>query len=263
MSIHPTALVDPAARIGDGVSIGPGAIIGPHVSIGDRCEIGPRVIIEGHTTLGEECRVYPSAYLGADPQDLRYKGEPTETHIGSHNVIREFVTVHRGTPHGRGKTTIGDRNLLMANTHIAHDCQLGDHNVLSNAATLAGHTTVGSFVTIGGVTAFHQFSRVGDYAFVGGCSAVSQDVPPYFMASGNHAVAIGVNKIGLSRRGFSPEEVRSLHIAFKIIYLRGKRLREALQEIETSWPDSPKVAALVEFIRASKRGILSYGKVSG
>jgi UDP-N-acetylglucosamine acyltransferase len=260
MPIHPTAIVDPSARLGAGVTVGPGAIIEAHVTIGDDCEIGPRAILTGHTTLGPRCRVYPSAVIGIEPQDLSYHGEPTEVHIGSDNVLREFTTIHRGTPHGRGQTVIGDRNFLMANSHVAHDCLLGNDNILANAATLAGHAQVGDYTNIGGLSALHQFTRIGSYAFIGGCSAVSQDIPPYHLAAGNRAVVTGLNRVGLQRRGFTEELVKILTECFKLLYLRNNPLEEALRIIEERHGAVPEAQNLVGFIRGSRRGIVRYGK---
>lgn len=259
-AIHPTAMVDSAATIHDSVTIGPGAIIGPDVTIGEDCEIRARVMITGKTTIGPRCAVFPSAIIGIEPQDLSYNGEATETIIGSDNIIREFTTIHRGTPKGRGRTVVGNHNFMMANTHIAHDCLVGDHNIFSNVSTLAGHVTIGNRVNVGGLSAMHQFTRVGDYAFVGGCSALSQDVPPSFMASGNLARAIGVNRIGLSRNGYDQAQTRVYLTAFKILYMRNRSLKAALAEIKEQFPESPEATKIIEFIESSKRGIVNYAR---
>lgn len=259
-TIHPTAMVSPQATLADSVTVGPGAIIEAPVTVGEDCEIGPYAIIQGHTTIGPRCRIYPSAIVGAEPQDFSYKGEPTETIIGNDNVLREFVTIHRGTAKSNGKTVIGSHNFMMAYTHVGHDSVIGDGNTLSNNSTLAGHSFLGSGIIIGGLSAIHQFCRIGDQAFIGGCSAVAQDIPPFFLASGNHAVTTGINKVGLQRKGKTEAEVRKLVNSFKIIYLRNKPLKEALDEIERTYGDHADVQKVLGFIRESKRGILRYGK---
>ncbi|HWI41346.1 MAG TPA: acyl-ACP--UDP-N-acetylglucosamine O-acyltransferase [Verrucomicrobiae bacterium] len=255
--IHPSAVVHPAARIAEGVEIGPFAVIGEHVSIGKGTVIGPHAVVEGWTEIGEENRIFQLASVGAIPQDLKYRGEPTRLKIGDRNTIREFATLHLGTVTGRNETTVGSGNLFMAYSHVAHDCVIGDNVVMANSATLAGHVTIEDNVILGGLCAVHQFTRVGAHAMVGGGTLVSNDIPPYMIATGEgrETRLRGLNLIGLKRRGFSDETIADLKKAYKILVLSKLRLPEALERIRTELPASPELNRLVAFIESSERGI--------
>ena len=256
--IDPRAVIDPGARIAEDVHIGPFTVIGPDVEIGRGTHIGPHVVIREGTRVGEDCRIFQFASLGEAPQDLSYAGEPTRLEIGDRNTIREFVTLSRGTPKGGGCTRLGSDNLIMAYVHIAHDCRVGSHGVFSNAASLAGHCQVGDRVVLGGFTLVHQFCRIGDQAFTSMGTALNRDLPPYCLASGNYARAVGINKVGLRRRGASPELVSALHHAFKHL-VRGRDRERGLEAVAPLAQAHPEVAAFVAFIRESQekhRGIV-------
>ena len=256
--VHPTAIVSPRAELGRDVSIGPYAIVGDGVRIGDRTRIGAHVVVEGPTTLGEENVVFPFAAIGHPPQDLKFAGEPTELVVGDRNQIREHVTLHRGTAGGGGVTRIGSDNLLMVATHVAHDCQIGDRCILANAATLAGHVTVEDGATIGAFSAVHQFCRVGRHAFVGGASIVVKDALPFARCQGNHARCFGENAVGLRRKGFSDDDVRRLHRAFRLLLAARLNTTQALDAIrgDAALVADPNVAYLVAFIESSQRGVI-------
>lgn len=259
--IDPRAVIDPGARIAEDVHIGPFTIIGPGVEIGRGTWIGPHVVIREGTRVGEDCHVFQFASLGEAPQDLSYQGEPTRLEIGDRNTIREFVTLSRGTPRGGGCTRVGSDNLIMAYVHIAHDCRVGSHGVFSNAASLAGHCRVGDRVVLGGFTLVHQFCRIGDQAFTSMGSALNRDLPPFCLASGNYARAIGINKVGLRRHGASPALVAALQRAFKHL-VRGRDRARGMAAVAPLAQAHPEVAAFVEFIRESQenhRGILRTG----
>lgn len=253
--IDPRAIVDPAATLGEGVTIGPFSVIGPDVTIGPDTMLGPHVVINGIVRIGRENRIHQFASIGDAPQDTSYRDEPTEVVIGDRNVIREFVTIHRGTARGLGRTVVGDDNLIMAYVHIAHDCIIGSHSLFSNAASLAGHVHVADHAILGGFTLVHQFCRIGAHAFTGMGSALNRDLPPYTLAVGNYARAIGINKRGLNRRGFSPETIRALHQAFKLLLKRGSR-EAALEAVLPLAEEYPEVAHFVEFVKASERVVL-------
>ena len=253
-NIHPTAVVDPNAKIGENVKIGPYSVIGPEVTIGNGTTIETQVVIEGETIIGENNYIFSFASIGKDPQDLKFGGEKTRVVIGNNNKIREFVTIHRGTT-DKYETRVGNDCLIMAYVHIAHDCIIGDHCVLANAATFAGHVEVEDWAVVGGLTAIHQFTRVGRHAMIGGCSAVTQDVVPYMLSEGNKARAVYINIVGLQRRGFSEEQIKTLREVYKIIFKKKLKLEEALHILENDYKDNEDVVKLVEFIRKSKRGI--------
>jgi len=253
--IHKTALVSKKAVIGDDVEIGPFCIIGDHAVIGNGTRLISNVIIEGKTEIGAHCTVYPFAYLGAPPQDLSYKDEPTAVKIGNNNVIREYVTVHRASTRGDGVTEIGDKNYLMGYVHIAHDCKIGSGIVMANAATLAGHVHIHDRAVIGGVVAIHQFTRIGSYAMLGGFSGFGQDIPPYTMASGPRAKLFGLNSIGLKRNGFSDETINVLKKAYKILFRDKLTLKDALDKVKKELPRIAEIKVLVDFIEENKRGI--------
>lgn len=255
-TIHPTAIIDPSAKLGAGVSVGPYSVIGADVQIGDNTWIGPHVVINGPTSIGSDNRIHQFASIGEAPQDLKYAGEPTRLEIGDRNTIRECVTINRGTVSGGGLTRVGSDNLLMAYIHIAHDCRIGNHVIFSNNASLAGHAHVGDYVILSGFTLVHQFCAIGDYAFTGMGSAISKDVPPYLMISGNPAAPHGLNKVGLKRRGFSEEQVRNLTRVYKILYRQGLSLEEATAQIEEMAKTNEEVVRFAEFLKESKRSII-------
>jgi UDP-N-acetylglucosamine acyltransferase len=254
--IHPTAIIDPSARLADDVSVGAYCVIGADVEIGPGCWIGPHVVINGPTNVGRDNKIFQFASIGEAPQDLKYAGEPTSLEIGHGNTIREYVTINRGTVGGGGVTRVGSDNLIMAYVHIAHDCQIGNQTVFANGSSLAGHVTVGDQVILGGFTKVHQFCAIGQHAFSGIATVINRDVPPYVMVSGNYARAIGINKNGLKRRNFTPETIRALHNAFRIlIKARGSR-EEAMKNVEELAVAHPEVRELVEFIHHSQRDIV-------
>jgi len=253
--IHKTALVHEKARIGENVEIGPYAIIGEHVSIGDGTWVGPHTVIEGWTEIGRDNRIFQFASIGADPQDLKFGGEESHLKIGDRNMIREFVTLHRGTAEGGGVTVIGSDCLLMAYCHVAHDCILGDRVILANAATLAGHVHIDDHAILGGLCAIHQFTRVGCHVMISGGAMVVQDIPPYTIAQGDRAKTVGINQVGLKRRNFSDEAVRDIKQAYKLMFRSGLRKDEALAQIEAEMKDSKEVAVFTDFIRSSERGV--------
>ncbi len=260
MAIHPTALVDPAAKVDASVEIGAYTVVGPHVQIGAGTRIGPHVVIEGHTTIGRDNHIFQFASIGAAPQDKKYAGEPTQLIIGDGNTIREFVTINLGTVQDGGITRLGSNNWIMAYVHIAHDCQLGDNIILANNATLAGHVHLGDWVFLGGFTSVHQFCHIGAHAMTAFTAAVSQDVPPFVTAAGNRAAPAGINSEGLKRRGFSSEQIAAIKRGYRIVYRSGLPLDEAKAALQQEEQQSPDAAAylkqLREFIDASPRGII-------
>ncbi len=256
IDIHPTAVVDSAANIADGVTVGPFSVIQADTVIGEGTVIGSYCQVHKHTTLGRNNQVHSYAYVGGDPQDIKYSGGETRLTMGDGNIIREFATLHRGTETGRGETVIGSNCMIMAYAHVAHDCRLGDGVIMANGVMLAGHVDVGHHAVISGMSGVHQFARIGEFGFVGGMSGVSQDVPPFIMAAGVRAQLRGLNLIGLRRSGFSSEAISGLKKAYKLIWRSGKDRREALAETEETLGSIPEVARLVEFIRSSERGIL-------
>ena len=252
--IHATAVVHPGARIGAGTVVGPFASIGEHVVIGRDCKVGASSVIDGWTEIGDGNEIFPMVSIGLVPQDLKFGGEPTRVQIGNRNVVREFVTIHRGTAGGGGLTSIGDHNLLMAYTHVAHDCHVGNETIFGNAATLAGHVYVDDYANIGAFSGVHQFCRVGRHAFIGGYSVVTKDALPFVKSVGNRARVYGINTIGLMRRGFPQDTITKLRRAYR--YLLHSNTSRALTQIERD-PSlrCAEVQYLVEFIRTSKRGV--------
>jgi UDP-N-acetylglucosamine acyltransferase len=253
--IHPSAVISPKAQIGDNVSIGAFTVIGDPVTIGPGTTIGPQVVIDPYVTIGSDCRIFQYAAVGAAPQSLKFKGEESYVQIGDGCMIREFTTIHRGTEEGGGLTKVGDRCLLMAYTHVAHDCIVGHQVVLANGATLAGHITIGNYATVGGLVAIHQFVRVGDYAFIGGKSAVVKDIPPYVIASGDRATLHGLNQVGLTRQGFTAETISKLKKTYRIIFRIGLTLNEAIERVTAEVEQIPEVRAFLEFLKTTERGI--------
>lgn len=254
-SIHPTAVVDPAAELGDGVEIGPYCVVGAGVRLGAGCRLQSHVVLAGPSVIGVENIFYPFACVGQRSQDLKYAGEPTGLEIGDRNTFREFVTVHRATAPG-GVTRVGSGGNFLSYSHIAHDCTVGDEVIFSNNGTLAGHVEVGDRAVVGGLTAIHQFCRVGRLAITGGCSKIVQDVPPFMMADGNPARVRGINQIGLERAGLPKETVRALREAFRVLYRSDLNTAQALERLRAEADDVPEVNQIVEFVASSQRGII-------
>jgi UDP-N-acetylglucosamine acyltransferase len=256
VNIHPTAQVAPGAELGDGVEVGAYAVIGPDVQVGANTRIGPHAVIQGPTRIGADNVIFQFASVGSAPQDKKYKGEPTRLEVGDRNVIRECVTLNRGTTKDQGVTRIGNDNLFMAYAHVAHDSQVGNQCVLANNATLGGHVQLGDWVIMGGLSAIHQFCKVGAHAFIANNAAVTRDVPPYVMTVGQPAAAHSVNSEGLKRRGFSPEQIRNIRNAFRLLYRSGLKLADATAQLETLAREQPELKAIVEFLPTSTRSIV-------
>ncbi len=254
--IHETAIVSPSARIGSDCRIGPFCIVGEAVSLGNAVVLDSHVVVDGDTAIGDETRVFPFVSIGLAPQDLKYAGEPTSTEIGKRNQIREFVTIHRGTSGGGGVTRIGNDNLLMAQAHVAHDCTIGNEVIMANAATLAGHVEIADRANVGAYSGVHQFCRVGVEAFVGGYSVVVKDAPPFAIIQGNHAKCYGLNRVGMKRRGYSPETIKKLSHAFHLLLSAKLNTTQAVERIREEISDCREVDLLVEFIETSKRGVV-------
>jgi UDP-N-acetylglucosamine acyltransferase len=251
--IHPTAIIEKGAEIADGAYIGPFCVIGPGVRIGRGTRLINHVNIDGFTTVGDSCTIHPFASIGGPPQDITYRGEETTCVVGSNNVIREYVTINRGT-RSSGTTRVGDNNFIMAYSHIAHDCVVGSGVTMANCATLAGHVHVADFAILSGLCAIHQFCKVGRYAFVSGLTGVPKDIPPFVMAAGSRATLYGLNVVGLERRGFSKEEIADLKKAYRILFRSSLSLESSLKMIEEQLKGE-YIGELITFIRASERGI--------
>lgn len=259
MTIHQTAVIDPLAQIHDTAVIGPYVIVQGKVVIGEGTIVDAHANISGPTIIGDRNKIGSFTSIGASPQDMHYKGEPTELIIGDDNQIREYVSVHRGTVAGKGKTLIGNGNMIMAYCHIAHDCIIGNHVIMANVATLAGHVEVGDHVNLGGFVGVHQFCRIGAFSYVGGLSGIGLDVPPYVIISGirSRMRITGINKIGMRRCGMSRENIAKLEHAFKIIFRSPQLLlKDALAKVQEEIPDSPEVSVMIEFFQTSKRGVV-------
>ena len=254
--IHETAVVHENARVGQGCYIGPFCNIGADVTLGDKVRLDSHVVIDGQTIVGDETHVFPFVSIGLGPQDLKYAGEPTSTEIGKRNNIREFVTIHRGTTGGGGVTRIGDDNLLMAQAHVAHDCQLGNEIIMANAATLAGHVEIADKASVGAYSGVHQFCRVGYEAFIGGYSVVVKDALPFAIIQGNHAKCYGLNRLGVKRRGYSKETIEKLNHAFHLLLSSKLNTSQAVERIKAEISDCKEVTLLTDFIEASKRGVV-------
>jgi len=255
VEIHPTAVVHPEAKLGVEVKIGPYAIIEKEVSIGDGSQIGPHAVIASGATLGKNCRVFKGAVIATEPQDLKFSNEKTFVEIGDNTTIREFATVNRATSHSY-YTRVGSNCLLMAYSHVAHDCQIGNFCTIANSVNMAGHVIIGDYVGIGGLTAIHQFVHIGDYSFIGGGLRVSQDVPPYILAAGEPIRFAGLNAVGLRRRGFTREQLNLLKQAYHIVYRENLKLKEAIQKIEQTLEQTAEIQKIVEFLKQSERGII-------
>jgi UDP-N-acetylglucosamine acyltransferase len=257
MRIHGTAIISPEASLAEDVSVGAYSVIGAHVVLAAGCRVDNHVVIQGPTRIGKRCHFFPFGSIGLPPQDLKYGGERTELFVGDDNVFREFVTVHRGTAQGGGRTVIGNHNFVMAYSHIAHDCILGDHIILANAATLAGHVTIADHATIGAFSGVHQFCKVGFHGFVGGYSVITKDVLPYSKTvSPREAGNYGVNTIGLERKGFSAESIRTIRSAFRVIRQSKLNTAQALAALKEQFADDRDVQPIIEFIEKSERGII-------
>lgn len=258
--IHPTAIIDPKAKLHPSVSVGEYSIIGPDVKIGANTIVGQHCIIDGHTEIGENNHFYRFCSVGGMPQDKKYAGEPTRLEIGDRNMVREFVTINTGTTQDVGVTRLGSDNWIMAYVHVAHDCQVGNHTILANGVQMGGHVHIGDWAIVGGLAAVHQFGKIGAHSMTGGQSALHMDIPPYVMGSGNPCVPVGINVEGLKRRGFTSESISALRDAYKIIYRRGLSLSDACAELRARQASEPAVASalqpLLDFIESSKRGII-------
>ncbi len=254
--IHESAIVSPKAQIGDDCYIGPFCTVGAEVRLGDGVRLDSHVVVDGKTSIGAETHAFPFVSIGLGPQDLKYAGEPTSTEIGKRNHIREFVTIHRGTTGGGGVTRIGDGNLLMAQAHVAHDCQLGSEIIMANAATLAGHVQIADRASIGAYSGVHQFCRIGLEAFVGGYSVVVKDALPFAIIQGNHAKCYGMNRLGMKRRGYAKDTTEKLNHAFHLLLSSKLNTSQALERIREEIEDCREVDILTEFIEMSKRGVV-------
>ena len=254
--IDARAVISPEARLAADVTVGPFSVIGAQVQIGARTVVGPHVVLKGPTTIGADNRIHQFASLGDDPQDKKYRGEPTRLQIGERNIFRESCTINRGTTHDKGVTRIGNDNLFMAYSHVAHDCVIGDNTVFANCASLGGHVEVGDWVILGGLTAVHQFAKIGAHAFLGGGSILSRDVPPYVMVAGNPAVPHTINSEGMKRRGFSEEQIRNVREAYRILYRSDLKLADALRELEPLAQQHAEVRPFVEFIHGTTRSLV-------
>ncbi len=257
MSIHPTAVVDPKAQVHPSSQVGPFCAIGPHVELGESCELISHVVIEGPTKIGVGNRFYPFCSIGAAPQDISYNGEPTHLEIGDHNTIREYVTINRATAKGSGVTRVGSHNLIMAYTHIAHDCQIGDHVIMANAATLGGHVVVEDWATVGALCPIHHFVRIGKYAFIGGGTTITRDVLPFSKTASERGThAYGLNAIGLERRGFTKDRIRKIHHAYRVLLASKLNTSQAIERLKAEADRGEDVDLLIRFIEDSERGVI-------
>jgi UDP-N-acetylglucosamine acyltransferase len=254
VDVHPSAVVDPGAELGGGVSVGPFSVIGPGVNVGRGTHIASHVLIERDTTIGERCTIAKGAVLGTDPQDLKYRGESTALHVGDRTVIREYATLNRGTI-ALGETRVGSDCLLMAYVHVAHDCRIGNYVVLSNAVTMGGHVQIGDWAIVGGLTPIHQFVRIGAHAFVGGATRVAKDIPPFVKAAGSPMQLYGLNSVGLQRRGFPDEARRELKRAYRLFFSSNSNTTQALARAEKELTLTPEVETFLAFFRGSDRGV--------
>lgn len=254
--IDARAVINPKAELAEDVKVGPFSIIGPDVQIDAGSEIGPHVVIKGPTSIGKDNQIYQFTSIGEDPQDKKYADEVTRLEIGDRNVIREFCTMHRGTLQDQGVTKIGDDNLFMAYTHVAHDCVIGDHVIMANGASIAGHVHVGDHAILGGFTLVHQFTQIGEFSFSAMGSAITQDIPPFVMVGGRPTRPHGINSVGMERNGKSPEVIRQIRQAYKILYKNNLRLEDAIEEMEGMAGESNELSNMVSFLRNVTRGIL-------
>jgi UDP-N-acetylglucosamine acyltransferase len=254
--IHPTAIIDPSCELANDVRVGAYAIIGPDVRIDSGTEIGPHAVIKGPTRIGKHNRIFQFASVGEDPQDKKYHGEVTYLDIGDRNVIREYVTIHRGTVQDQGTTRIGDDNLLMAYTHVAHDCVIGSHVIMANAASLAGHVRVDDYAILGGFSLVHQFCKIGQHSFSAMGSVITRDILPYVMVGGCPTKPHGINTVGLERQGFNPESIRQIRKAYKTVYKSRLKLDEAIQQLDEMTAETPEIQKMVDFLKQTGRSII-------
>lgn len=257
MNVHPTAILDPAAKVHPSSKIGPYCVIGQDVEVGERCVLHSHVAVQGPTKIGRDNSFFPFCSIGLAPQDISYAGEPTRLEIGDHNVIREFVTINRGTVKGRGLTRVGNRTLIMAYVHVAHDCVIGDDVILANAATLGGHVTVEEWATVGALCPVHHFVRIGAHSFIGGGTTITRDVLPFSKTvAARDAHAYGLNATGLERRGFTKDRIRKLHHAYKVLLASKLNTTQALEKLKSEQDRGGDVKMLIRFIEASERGVI-------
>ncbi len=254
--IHKTAIVDAGAELAENIVVGPYCVIGTGVKIDSGTVIGPHVVIKGSTSIGKDNKIYQFTSIGEDPQDKKYANEITHLEIGDRNTVREFATLHRGTKQDKSLTKIGNDNLFMAYTHVAHDCMIGDHVIMANGASLAGHVQLNSHAILGGFTLVHQFTKIGEYSFAAMGSAITQDIPPFVMVGGKPTKPHGINSVGMERSGISPEDIRLIRKAYKMIYKMNLRLEDAIDQMEDLAGDSRELSAMVNFLRCVSRGIL-------
>ncbi len=253
VNIHPNAVVHPKAKLGNDVQVAPGAIIGEFVEVGDRTQVGPHAVLDGWTTIGTDCKIFTGAILGSECQDLKFRGERSYLKIGNKNTIREYVTMNRATSEDHA-TTVGDGNLFMAYSHVAHDCIVGNSNIIANSVAMAGHVVIMDHANIGGLNAIHQYVRIGSYAMIGGHSRVPKDVPPYIICAGSPLRIVGINKIGLERKGFQPEQIKIIEHAYRVMYRSKLNVTQALKKLEEE-NAYPEIAPFIDFIKSSERGI--------
>jgi UDP-N-acetylglucosamine acyltransferase len=257
MNVHPTAIIDPTAKVHRSCNIGPYCTVGANVELGESCEFISHVVVEGPAKIGAGNRFFPFSSIGLAPQDLSYKGEPTRLEIGDNNVIREFVTINRGTVKGGGLTKVGSNNLIMAYTHVAHDCVIGDNTILANAATLGGHVTVEDWAVVGALCPVHQFVRIGAHSYIGGGTTITRDVLPFSKTAAERGThAYGLNAVGLERRGFSKERIRKIHHAYKVLLASKLNTSQALEKLKSEPDCDQDVEMLIRFIKGSERGVI-------
>ena len=254
--VHPTAILQPGARLAGDVTVGPYSVIGPQVEVGEGTWIGAHVVLDGRTRIGRDNRIFHFASIGAPPQDKKYAGEDTAVEVGSGNTIREYVTINRGTALDAGVTRVGDDNWIMAYVHFAHDCQIGSHAIFANACQLAGHVSVGDWAILGATTLVHQFVHIGAHSFTGMGTYLPRDLPPFVKAAGNMAKPYGINSEGLKRRGFAPETISALKRAYRTLYRSGLGLEEARRELQAQAAGEPQVREMLDFLARSKRGFI-------
>jgi UDP-N-acetylglucosamine acyltransferase len=257
MTVHPTAILDPGAKVPSSCKIGPYCVIGPNVELGEDCELISHVAIEGPAKIGARNKFFPFSSIGLAPQDLSYKGEPTRLEMGDDNTIREFVTINRGTIKGGGLTGLGSHILVMAYTHIAHDCSIGDHVIMANAATLGGHVIVGEWATVGALCPVHHFVRIGAHAFIGGGTTITRDVLPFSKTAAERGThAYGLNAVGLERRGFTKDRIKKIHHAYKVLLASKLNTSQALEQLKSEADRGEDVEMLIRFVEESERGVI-------
>ncbi len=254
--IHSTAIIDPSAELADDVSVGPYSVIGPGVQIGAGTTLGSHVVLKGPTRIGKNNRIFQFASVGEDTQDMKYRGEPTRLEIGDGNIIREFCTLHRGTVQDKALTKIGDHNLFMAYSHVAHDCVVGSHVIMANAASIAGHVLVEDYAILGGFSLIHQFCKIGKHSFSAMGSVISRDIPPYVLVGGQPTKPHGINAVGLERKGFSQDAIRQIKKAYKIVFKSGLKLEDAIGALEEMAEETAEIQCLVNFLKQTQRSIL-------